>query len=220
MGFNYVDEDFAKTFQVKMKQGRFFSKDFSTDMSEEFIVNEATVKAMHIDNPVNKNMSTWFGRKGKIVGVISDFNTLSLRDEMTPVVFIPAPSANYLCIRISSTNLFSAVKSIEEKIKEVVPDDPFDYKFMDEVIENLYKTEQATAKMTAFIAILAILISCLGLFGLASFAGEQRTKEIGIRKVLGASVANVLIMLTKDFTKWILFANIIAWPLALYAMNK
>ncbi len=220
VGFNYVDEDFAKTFQVKMKQGRFFSKDFSTDMSEEFIVNEATVKAMHIDNPVNKNMSTWFGRKGKIVGVISDFNTLSLRDEMTPVVFIPAPSANYLCIRISSTNLFSAVKSIEEKIKEVVPDDPFDYKFMDEVIENLYKTEQATAKMTAFIAILAILISCLGLFGLASFAGEQRTKEIGIRKVLGASVANVLIMLTKDFTKWILFANIIAWPLALYAMNK
>jgi putative ABC transport system permease protein len=220
VGFNFVDEDFARTFQVKMAHGRFFSREYSTDMFEAFVVNEETAKEMGIDNPVGKNMSTWFGKKGKIVGVISDFHTQSLRDEMTPVVFIPTPVANYLCMRISSTDIPGEVKSIENKVKEIVPDDPFDYSFLDKEIDNLYKTEKTTAGLTTFIAILAIFISCLGLFGLASFSGEQRTKEIGIRKVLGASVVGVLVMLTKDFTKWILLATIIAWPLAWYAMNK
>ncbi len=220
VGFNYVDEDFAKTFQIKMAQGRFFSKKFSTDMAEAFVVNEAAVEAMGINNPINKNLSTWFGRKGRIVGVISDFNTQSLRDKMTPVVFIPAAAANYLCIRISSSDISSAVKSIGNKLKEIVPDDPFEYRFLDDVIDNLYKSEQKTSVLAKFIAMLAIFISCLGLFGLASFSSEQRIKEIGIRKVLGASIINVIVMLTKDFTKWVLLANILAWPLAWYAMNK
>jgi len=220
VGFNYVDEDFAKTFQIKMAQGRFFSKKFSTDMAEAFVVNEAAVEAMGINNPINKNLSTWFGRKGRIVGVISDFNTQSLRDKMTPVVFIPTAAANYLCIRISSSDISSAVKSIGNKLKEIVPDDPFEYRFLDEVIDNLYKSEQKTSILAKFIAMLAIFISCLGLFGLASFSSEQRIKEIGIRKVLGASIINVIVMLTKDFTKWVLLANILAWPLAWYAMNK
>jgi putative ABC transport system permease protein len=189
-------------------------------MSDAFIVNEEAIKEMGIGNPLNKNLSTWFGRKGKIIGVIHNFNTQSLRDEMAPVVFIPTPAANYHCLRISSPDIPGAIKSIENKIKEIVPDDPFEFRFLDEVIDSQYKTEQMISKLAMFIAIIAIFISCLGLFGLASFSCEQRTKEIGIRKVLGASITNVMVMLTKDFTKWVLLANIIAWPIAWYVVNK
>ncbi len=203
-----------------MKQGRFFSKEFPTDMSEAFVVNESAVKLMGIENPINKNLTTWFGRKGKIIGVISDFNTSSLKEEMTPVVFLMASSANNLFVRISPVNISETLSLIEDKLKEIVPDDPFEYRFLDEHINTLYRTEQITAEFAAFIAVLAIFISCLGLFGLASFSGEQRTKEIGVRKVLGASVINVLLMLSKDFLKWIVLANIIAWPAAYFVMNK
>ncbi len=220
VGFNFVDEDFAKTLQIKMAQGRFFSKEYPSDISGAFVINEAAAKAMGISDPINKNLTTWFGMKGKIVGVIRDFNTQSLREEMTPVVLIPIKSANYLCLRLASTDIAGAMKTIEKRVKEIVPDDPFEYRFLDEEIDNQYKTEQRTDKLAALIAILSIFISCLGLFGLASFSSERRTKEIGIRKVLGASITGVLVMLTKDFTKWILVANAIAWPIAWYAINK
>ena len=218
-GFNFVDEDFAKTFQIKMSKGRFFSKDYPTDMSEAFVVNESTVKAMGIKDPLNKTLTTWFGRKGKIIGVINDFNTESLRSELSPVVLMPTKAANYLFLRISSKDISRTIKLIENKIKEIVPDDPFEYSFLDKEIDKLYKTEQTTGKLSTFIAIIAILISCLGLLGLVSFSSERRTKEIGIRKVLGASVTDVLVALTKDFTKWVLIANFIAWPIAWYAIN-
>jgi putative ABC transport system permease protein len=220
VAYYFVDEGFAKTFQVKMEKGRFFSKDFTTDMSDAVVINKEAAREMGLNSPVGKKLSTWFGKKGNIVGVINDFNTQSLRDEMAPVVFIPVSTANYLCIRVTSTDLPGAVKSIGNKIKEIVPGDPFEYKFLDKKIDELYKTEQTTSKLAVFIAVLAIFISCLGLFGLVSFSSEKRTKEIGIRKVLGASIMNVLLMLSKDFTKWILIANILAWPIAWYAMNK
>ena len=220
VGFNFVDDDFAKTFQIKMSEGRFFSKDYSTDMSEAFVINESTAKAMGIKDPLNKNITTWFGRKGKIIGVIKDFNTESLRSELSPVVLMPTEAANYLCLRISSKDISTTIKSIKSRIKEIVPDDPFGYSFLDKEIDKLYKTEQTTGKLSTFIAVIAIFISCLGLLGLVSFSSERRTKEIGIRKVLGATVTDVLVTLTKDFTKWILFANIIACPIAYYFMNK
>ncbi|MEJ2505694.1 MAG: ABC transporter permease, partial [Ignavibacteriaceae bacterium] len=220
VGFNFVDDDFAKTFQIKMSEGRFFSKDYSTDMSEAFVINESTAKAMGIKDPLNKNITTWFGRKGKIIGVIKDFNTESLRSELSPVVLMPTEAANYLCLRISSKDISTTIKSIKSKIKEIVPDDPFGYSFLDKEIDKLYKTEQTTGKLSTFIAVIAIFISCLGLLGLVSFSSERRTKEIGIRKVLGATVTDVLVTLTKDFTKWILVANIIACPIAYYFMNK
>ncbi|MFO7446711.1 MAG: ABC transporter permease [Ignavibacteriaceae bacterium] len=219
VGFNFVDEDFAETFQIKMNEGRFFSEEFSTDMSEAFVINEAAVKAMNIKDPLNKTITTWFGLKGKIIGVTDNFNTESLRRELTPVVLIPTREANYLCLRISSADIANSISLIENKVKDIVPDDPFDSSFLDKEIESLYKTERMTGNLSTFIAILAIFISCLGLFGLASFSSERRTKEIGIRKVLGASIPSVLILLTKDFARWVLIANIIAWPLAWYAVD-
>jgi putative ABC transport system permease protein len=219
VGFNYVDEDFAHTFQIAMARGRFFSKDYSADMSDAFVVNEETAKEMGIENPVNMKMSTWFGRKGTIVGVIKDYHVRSLREGMDPVVLIPATAANYLCVRISPADIPGAIASIERKIKEIVPDDPFEYRFLDSAIDRLYQSETMTAELTTCIAVLAIFISCLGLFGLASFSSEQRTKEIGIRKVLGASVARVLLMLTRDFTKWVVLAAVIACPIAWYSIH-
>jgi putative ABC transport system permease protein len=220
VGFNFVDEDFAETLQIKMALGRFFSKEYPSDLSGAFVVNEVAVKAMGISDPLNKNLTTWFGMKGRIIGVIRDFNTQSLREEMAPVVLIPTKAASYLFLRLSPTNIAAAMKTIEQKVKAIVPDDPFEYRFLDEVIGNQYKTEQRTDKLATLVAVLSIFISCLGLFGLASFSSQQRTKEIGIRKVLGASIAGVLVMLTKDFTKWVLVANILAWPIAWYAVNK
>lgn len=220
VGFNFVDEDFAKTLQVSMAQGRFFSKEYPADRSESVVVNEEAVREMGMENPINKNLSTWFGAKGRIIGVIRDFHTQSLRDEMTPVVFIPTPVANYLYVRISPPDLPAAVKSIETKLREIVPDDPFEYRFLDDVIDHQYKAERTISALAMFIAFIAIFISCLGLFGLASFSSEQRTKEVGIRKVLGASISSVMVMLTKDFTKWVVLANVIAWPIAWYAVDK
>lgn len=220
VGFNFVDEDFAKTFQIKMVQGRFFSKEYPSDVSAAFVVNEEAVKDMGINDPINKNLTTWFGMKGKIVGVIHDFNTQSLREEMAPIVLIPTRAANYLCVHLSTTDISAAMKTVEKTVKTIVPDDPLEYRFLDEVVDNQYKTERRTDKLAEIIAVLSIFISCLGLFGLASFSSEQRTKEIGIRKVLGASVSGVLVMLTRDFTKWVLISNFIAWPIAWYAMSK
>jgi putative ABC transport system permease protein len=139
---------------------------------------------------------------------------------MTPVVFIPTPVANYIYVRISPPDLPAAVKSIETKLREIVPDDPFEYRFLDDVIDHQYRAERTISALAMFIAFIAIFISCLGLFGLASFSCEQRTKEVGIRKVLGASISSVMVMLTKDFTKWVVLANVIAWPIAWYAVNK
>jgi putative ABC transport system permease protein len=112
------------------------------------------------------------------------------------------------------------VNSIETTLRTIVPDDPFEYRFLDEVIDHQYRAEQTLSALTIIIACMAIFISCLGLFGLASFSCAQRTKEVGIRKVMGASISNVMFMLTKDFTKSVVLANIIAWPLAWYAVNK
>jgi putative ABC transport system permease protein len=220
VGFNFVDEDFAKTFQIKMTQGRFFSKEYPSDRSGAFVVNEEAVKEMGISDPVGKNLTTWFGMKGRIVGVIHDFNTESLREEMAPIVLIPTRASNYLCVHLSPTNIAAATKAIEGTVKGIVPDDPFEYRFLDEVLDNQYKTERRTDKLAEVIAILSIFISCLGLFGLSSFSSEQRTKEIGIRKVLGASVAEIVALLSKEFVKWVLIANVVAWPLAYYVMNN
>lgn len=220
LGYNGVDEDFLQTFHMQMAQGRFFSKSFATDKDEAFIINEAAVKAMGLADPVGREVTSWFGRKGRIVGVIKDYHTAALHQGLQPFALMPKESGNYLCIRIKPDRIPQTLDEIQAAVKEIVPDDPVQIKFLDETIDSVYKTDQRTQRLILFSTVLAVLVACLGLFGLAAFIAEQRTKEIGIRKVLGASVFGVLELLAKDFTKWILLANIIAWPLAWLAMNK
>jgi putative ABC transport system permease protein len=228
LGNNYVDYDYCDTFDMKMVEGRFFSKEFGTDASDACVVNEAALRAMELDEPIGKQIAWSSGlpheNRRTIVGVIEDFNTQSLHREIRPFVLMPIENfqqymSNFMCIKLKSDDIPGSLSLIERTIRKLVPDDPFIYHFLDEKIDSLYRTEQLTGKLTRYITFLAIFISSLGLFGLASFSVERRTKEIGVRKVLGASVPKIILLLTKDFSKWVVLANIIAWPVAWFAMN-
>jgi putative ABC transport system permease protein len=220
IGVRMVDYDYLKTLQMEMAQGRFFSKEFLTDETEGYIVNEAAVKAMGMKSPLDKRFSLW-DRHGKIVGVIKDFHTESLHEEIEPFVLLIWPDwYGWMSVKLKSDNVSSALGFLENTINEFVPGYPLEYQFLDEEIDNLYKTEQLTGNIIVYITLLAIFISCLGLFGLASFTAEQRTKEIGIRKVLGASVSGIAVLLSREFTKWVALASLIAWPIAYFAMTK
>jgi len=229
VGENYVDYDFAKTLGLEMIQGRFLSKDFPTDASEACVVNEAAVKAMAMEDPIGKRITWNPGTEREssrtIVGVVRDFNTQSLHAEIRPFILMPIEPiiqgmSNYTYIKIKSENISHTIGLIGNKIRELVPNDPFVHYFLDEEMNKLYGDEQLTGKLTRYVSFLAIFISCLGLLALASFSVERRTKEIGIRKVLGSPVSKIIFMLTKDFTKWVMLANVIAWPLAYFIMSK
>ncbi len=220
-----VDHDFVTTLNMEMVQGRSFSKKITTDASEGYILNETAITAMALESPVGKRFS--FNardglREGTIVGVVRDFHFQSLRNGMKPLTIYMAPDeCNYICVRLrsDSPDLPGTIKFIEDKMHAVVPDLPFEYHFLDEAFDSMYRAEQQLGKIFSYATFLAILIVCLGLLGLSAFMAEQRTKEIGIRKVVGASILNIVRLLTKEFVILVSLANIIAWPIAYYAMT-
>jgi len=215
-----VDHDFIETFGIEMAAGRSFSKAFSTDSSEGFILNEEAVKQMGIKTPVGKKFQL-FGNKGVIIGVMKNFHFKSLHERIEPLVFYIKPQySQYVFARISSERIKESLDLIERIHQRFNPGDPLDYGFLDEEIDNLYRVELRTRQIFQYFTILAILISCIGLFGLATFMAEKRTKEIGIRKVMGASISGIVLLLSKDITRWILLANIIGWPLAFLVMKN
>ena len=224
INFNWdvIDYDFIETLGIEVLAGRTFSKDFTTDASEAYIVNEEAVKIMGMDSPVGKRLSV-FRNEGKIIGVVKNFHFQPLRSPIRPFVFYMNPgwSKNNMFIRIHSENYSETMQYIKDVYEKYEQDYPINIHFFtDSVMRRSYQTERMIIKIAGYFTFLAILISCLGLFGLASFLAERRTKEIGVRKVLGASVSGVFIMLSKDFTKWVLLANIIAWPAAFFAIKK
>lgn len=219
MEVNSVDFDYMKTFNMKMAEGRFFSQDFATDANEAVILNETAVKVLGLQNPVGQQIEYRGNRQ--IVGIIKDFNFYSLHEQIQPMVLIIAPFWYHsLYIKISGTKPMDTIQSIERTIKQVVSDYPFVHNFLDDNLNQLYKTEQNVRKILMIFSFLAIFISCLGIFGLIAYVTERRTKEIGIRKTLGASVTGVVVLLTRDFTKWIILANIVAWPISWYFVNR
>jgi putative ABC transport system permease protein len=220
-----VDFDYQKIFDIKMAQGRYFSREYPTDISDGIIVNETAAKIMGMESPVGQRISCWIPydpqRSGTIIGVAKDFHFRSLHEKISPLVLVIAPGwFTDVYIRIKPENVPETLGFLEKTLTEFAPDFPFEYSFLDEDIDSLYKTEQRIGNLVRYGAFLAIFIACLGLFGLASFTAEKRTKEIGIRKVLGASVSGIALLLTKDFTKWVILANIIAWPIAYYVMSR
>jgi putative ABC transport system permease protein len=229
IGENYVDYDYTDTFGMSMVQGRFLSQDFPADALEGCVVNEAAVMAMGMQEPIGKKITWHPGTEREssrtIVGVVRDFNTQSLHREIRPFVLMPIEPvsqwmSNFMYIKIGSENIAQTIGLIGTKIRDLVPNDPFVHYFLDEEMQKLYSAEQLTGRLTRYVSFLAIFISCLGLLALASFSVERRTKEIGIRKVLGSSVSQIIFMLTKDFTKWVILANVIAWPLAYFILTK
>jgi predicted permease len=215
-----IGYDFVKTMNLKMAGGRDFSKDFITD-SAGFIINEAALKRIGYKDPVGKPITMW-GVKGKIIGVVKDFHFTSLHDPIMPFIFHYGEKDNdgNAMIRTQPGKTKEALASIEKLCRELNPNFQFTYYFTDEEYKKLYNNEQIVSKLSDSFAFLAVFISCLGLLGLAMFTAEQRVKEIGIRKVLGASVTSLFTLLSREFLILVFIALLIASPLAWYFMNK
>ncbi len=219
----FVDFDYPKQYEMKMAAGRTFSRDFMTDTTQAMILNEAAVKMFNYRSPkdaVGRDFDQW-GRKGKIIGVIKDFHFKSLQEEIKPLTMRIEPNGcSLISVKVSASHLPGTINTIEQKWNALIPARPFSYFFLDDFFDKQYRSEQRFGKLFLNFAVLAIIISCLGLLGLASYSTMQRTREIGIRKVMGASVSNIVNLLSKDFLKLVAVAIIIASPIAWFAMHK
>jgi putative ABC transport system permease protein len=218
-----VDYDYIKTMGMEMVKGRFFSKDFAD--SDAVVINETTEAFLGYDNPVGKKIYTLIDNNGNskamnIIGVVGNFNYESLRQKIGPLCMRLGTSTGLASFKVSSDAAKKLVPQIESQWKTMAAGMPFSYRFLDDAFNQMYNEDQKIGELAISFSILAILIACLGLFGLATYIAEQRTKEIGIRKVLGASVANVVNMLSKDFIKLVLISSLIAFPVAWWAMHK
>jgi putative ABC transport system permease protein len=227
MRYAAVDHDFIRTFGMEIVKGRDFSREFATDADEAYIVNETALKRMELENPIGKEIhfstadGERYSHKGKIIGVVRDFHFRSLHEEIGPFVLrIYPPWFSYIFVKVRPGKVTAALAYIEKTANRMAPGHPFGIRFLDDAVNEMYRAEQQMGAIINAFAVLAILISCLGLFGLASFMTEKRTREIGIRKVLGSSVPAVVSLLSRSFSKWVLLANLVAWPLAFYAMNR
>jgi putative ABC transport system permease protein len=215
-----VGYDFVKTMNLKLVDGRDFSKAFATD-SAGFLINEAALKVTGYKDPIGKPLK-WGKSEGRIVGVLKDFHFQSLHSAIRPLIaYLGVKERNgNAIIRIEAGKTVETLAAIEKVCKKLNPTFPFTYSFTDQEYARQYQSEQVVSKLSNYFAFLAIFISCLGLFGLATFTAEQRTKEIGVRKVLGASVAGIVGLLSKDFLKLVAIAIVVASPLAWWLMNK
>ncbi|SEW53971.1 ABC transporter permease [Chitinophaga arvensicola] len=218
-----VDYDFLQQYKVKVLAGRGFSRDFGADSTHAMVINEAASKLFGYATPaeaIGRSFRQW-GREGTIIGVVKDFHFRSLQENIKPLTLRLEPrDCDMVSVRVAPGDLSGTIAAIKRKWKNLMPNRPFNYFFLDEFFDRQYRTEERFGKLFLNFAVLAILISCLGLLGLASYSAIQRTREIGIRKVMGASVADIVNLLSKDFLKLVLISFVIATPVAWYFMHK
>jgi putative ABC transport system permease protein len=225
---NWVDDSFLQTLGIKTLKGRFFSKDFPSDTSLRIVLNETAIKQLGFtsaDDALGKfAVVEWRGEtyRYQIIGIAKDFHFQDLHEPIEPYGFQlnSVPQFNYMLAQAKPGDMQGTLKSIEAAWRKLNPNEPFDYSFLDADFQKNYQAENRLASIVSYFTIIAILISCLGLFGLAAFSAEQRTKEIGVRKVLGASIPDIIGLLSKDFLKLVAVAVIIASPVAWFVMNK
>ena len=220
---NEVDDSFFETFEIPVLRGRAFSADVASDTSQAIILNETAVRLLGWeDDPIGKQivLPAYDNLSLTVIGVVKDYHNLTLREEIAPMGFLARWKMFYsLALRIRPENTAQTLSFLETQWKHFVPDAPFEYHFLDEMIDWVYFNEQLTGKMLGVFSLLAIFVACLGLFGLAAFMVQSRTKEIGVRKVLGASTSHLVMLLSREFIFLVLFANLIAWPIAYYLMR-
>jgi putative ABC transport system permease protein len=223
MPHNRASFEFFKTYGMTMVAGRDFSEELPTDAQEAYIINETAVRQLGIEDPneiIDAPITVVGRRKGRIIGVVKDFNYESMRDEIKPIVTYVLPAqANTLSVRLAKGDIRSTIDYIQKVWLHFHPGYPLQYTFLNERLGELYRNEERMLQMFGYFSLLAIFIGCLGLFGLASFTAEQKTKEVGVRKVLGATTPNIIGLLSWEFIKWVVVANIIAWPVAFLFMN-
>jgi putative ABC transport system permease protein len=227
IGHNIVDYDFIETMKIELKDGRSFSRDFPGDMasmedtSANFMINEVLEEIMEKENAVGEMFRMW-GMEGRIIGVMKDFHYHSVRTKIEPLIFMLGFNEyfSWIVVRVAPGDLSKTMGSLEKSWEEVMPGYPFDYSFVEESLDQMYRTEERLGTLLKYFTILAIIIACLGLFGLASFTAEQRTQEIGVRKVMGARVSTVMMLLSKEFSLLVLLSCMIAIPASLLVMGK
>ncbi len=223
---NLTDETYHEAMELELVSGRYFSKEFGAETGK-VLLNETAVKLLGYEDPIGKITYLWndHDRPLEVIGVVKDYHWESKHMEIRPHVIMHLEALDwteplYLCVRYSGDATGKVLKILEEKWEEQIESIPFEYEFLDKHYEGIYQNEKQTRSLLYIFAVIAIFISCLGLFGLASFMAERRTKEIGIRKTNGATTVHILGLLSIDFTKWVLLANLIAWPVTWWAMRK
>jgi ABC-type antimicrobial peptide transport system permease subunit len=207
--------------ELQVVEGRAFSRDIRAD-SVNFLVNEEAVRQMGIKDPVGQEITVFGSKKGKIVGVLKDYHTSSLHERIDPMVLDVKEELNFgtIVVRTEAGKTREALQSLKEVCAKVNSSFPFHYTFMDQQYAKLYKSEEVVSKLSNVFALLAIVISCMGLLGLAMFSAEQRRKELSIRKILGATVSNIVMKFSGDFLKLVVLALIISIPIAWFAMTS
>jgi ABC-type antimicrobial peptide transport system permease subunit len=215
----FVDHDYLKTFNMKMIHGRFYSVDHSTDTSN-YVINETAARAMGLDDPVGMQF-THNNETGIIIGVVGDFNGGPLHYPIRPKVMkFDYESLFFVCIRHRAGKTAAVIDFLDEKWQKFVPGRPFRYNLLSQSIENYYKSERRVSSLIQYFTVLAVFIACLGLYGLSAFLAERKTKEIGIRKVLGAKISGIIILFSGEFSKWVVISSLIAWPVAWVLMRE
>jgi putative ABC transport system permease protein len=225
--YTMADYDFFETFDMEILQGRSFSKKFPTDEKSACIINETAAKMLGVENPIGT--SIYFGhmaldpslRNLQVVGVVKDFHYRSMYNTIGPFLFrIYKPYHFYVFVKLDAHQIKEGLQNTKTIFAKYAPDYPFRFEFMDEAFNRQYASDRELRRLFNLFSVLSVIVACLGLFGLASFTAEQKTKEIGIRKVLGARISDIVTLNAKEFLKWIAVANLIAWPLAYYLMMQ
>lgn len=227
-----VDYDYIKTLGLQLVAGRDFLKDHSTDAEEAFVINETAVKELGFETPENAigqqlAWDKWIPdsahpvKRGKVIGIVKDFHYKSLHEKVSTAVLEIYPQVvSKIAVKVKTADLQNTLSFIKSAWNKFSPDYPLDYNFLDENFDKMYKSEDKLSSLLWIFTAMAIFVGCMGLFGLAAFSAEQRTKEIGIRKVLGASVMSIVTMLSKSFLRPVFIASVLAFPAAWWAMNK
>jgi ABC-type lipoprotein release transport system permease subunit len=221
MNFISAEKDYFQTVGIEFIEGETF-RSFPNDQElREFIINERAVELMQIENPVGKSFRMWDRAPGRIIGIVKNIHNVSLHREIRPVFYVQFPYFfSYLLLNVENENIHQTIGHIQKVVKKINPNYPFELHFMDENIDKFYQSEKQINRIIFYFTMLAVFISCLGLFGLSLFMAEQRTKEIGIRKTLGATVPNIVGLMSKDFLLLVAVSNLISWPAAFFIMNK
>ena len=228
MGQWNIDHDYISTMGIEFADGRNFSPGNTSDQYNAVLINETAVKMFGWTNAVGRTIKALENAKDEsytsftVIGVIKDFHITSLHQKIEPIIITDKKNggSNALSLKINPANLTGTMDFIRSRIEEIAPDIPFDYFFLDESFDGQYRNEEMLSSLFSSFTFLAIIIACLGLIGLASYTAENRTKEIGIRKVMGAKISQIILILTKEFIKWVLIANLIAWPIAYILLEK
>jgi putative ABC transport system permease protein len=219
----HVHFDYFNTLNIKAVKGRLFSNAYKTDTSQALILNEAAVKSLGIQgDPIGQTIKcNWPRSERKIVGIVGDFHFESLYEKIKPAVFVIDFNECWeLMVKVQPSNVSNSIRKITEICKTVYPDQVFEFQLLDKQLEQLYQSDEKRFHLMGYFTVLAIVLACLGLFGMASFIITSRTKEIGIRKVNGATVSEIMQMLNVSFVKWIAVAFVIATPIAWYVMSR